>query len=127
VVHPDLAEDQLARAKREELMRAANRAYETGDETRLAAILSEWEESAEAVVGHDAAAELLRAVRRIAWAEGRTRQVEGEIAALKASDLHHLRAEVEAAETAGRDLLAEMAAAVEREVEQAQARLESLQ
>jgi hypothetical protein len=126
LIHPDLAEDEAARRKREALMAAANRAYETGDEARLASLLNEWEESPEAVVGHDAAAELLRAVRQIARVQDRIESVAREIAALRESDLDRLRIRVEAAEAAGRDLLAEMAAAVEPQIEQATARLEAL-
>ncbi len=126
VIHPDLAEDEESRAKRQELMAAANRAYETGDETRLAAILQEWEESPEAVSGQSAAADLLRAIRQIARVQERTRSREREIEALQTSDLYRLRTQVEQAEKAGRDLLAEMAAGIEPQVEEARARLEAL-
>src|SRR5262249_47295105 len=79
-IHPDLAEDEAARAKRQQLMAAANHAYETGDETRLVAILTEWEESPEAVAGHGAAADLLRAIRQIAGAQERIETIARELA-----------------------------------------------
>jgi hypothetical protein len=126
VIHPDLAESEETREKRQELMAAANHAYTTGDEERLAAILKEWQESPEAVSGHGPAAELLRAIRRIAAVEERIRAVERETDALEAGELDRLRREVETAEAAGRDLLREMAAAVEPEIAAARVRLQAL-
>jgi hypothetical protein len=41
-------------------MAEANAAYEKGDETRLHAILQEWESSSEAVKGDGVVAELVR-------------------------------------------------------------------
>jgi hypothetical protein len=119
VIHPDLAEDEEVRTRRQMLMAAANRAYETGDEAQLASILKEWEESSEAVVGHGSAAELLRAIRQIARVRERIAVLDGEIAALEAGELFSLRARVEEAEAAGRDLLAEMAAAVDLQIARA--------
>jgi hypothetical protein len=126
VIHPDQAEDEAARAKRQALMAAANRAYETGDESELASILREWEESPEAVSGQSAAAELLRAVRQVARVQARIAVVDGEIDALRAGELYQLRVQVERAEATGRDLLVEMAAAIEPLIEAARARLEGL-
>jgi hypothetical protein len=126
LIHPDLAEDEATRARRQELMTAANRAYETGDETQLASLLRQWEESPESVTGHNPAAELLRAVRQIARMRERIDAIDQEIAALEESDLYLLRLQVEAAEAGGRDLLAEMAAAVQPQVEQASATLAAL-
>jgi hypothetical protein len=126
LIHPDLAEDDRTRAKREELMAAANRAYRTGKEEELAAILRDWEESPEAVAGHDAAAELLRAVRQVAHVQERIETLDRQIEELKQSELYQLRLQVEGAEAAGRDLLAEMAAAVEPQIEAARTRLEAV-
>lgn len=126
VIHPDLAEDDAARARRQDLMAAANLAFETGDELRLSVLLREWEESPEAVAGHGLAADLLRAIRRIAHAEERLTAVEQEIAALQEGELHRLRERVEAAERSGRDLLAEMAAALEPRILEVRERLEAL-
>jgi hypothetical protein len=126
VIHPDMAEDEEMRARRQILMAAANRAYQTGDEEQLASVLKEWEESPEAVTGQGPAAELLRAIRQIARVQERIEGIDREIAALKESHLYHLRGQVETAETAGRDLLTEMAAAVEPQILQARARLDAL-
>jgi hypothetical protein len=127
VIHPDLAEDEEVRAKRQTLMAAANRAYLAGDEEGLASVLKEWEESPETVVGHGTAAELLRAIRQIARVQTRIEAIEQEIAALRDGELYRLRDRVEAAEAAGRDLLAEMAAALEPQIAAARARLAALE
>jgi hypothetical protein len=126
VIHPDHAEDEAARAKRQELMAAANRAYETGDESRLAALLQEWDDSPEAVTGHSPAAELLRAVRQVARAQERIEAVDREIAARRESELFLLREQVEREEAMGRDLLREMAAAIEPQLRERRALLETL-
>jgi len=53
-IHPDLAVDELDRARRQRLMADANRAYENGDEARLRVILEEYESSPESVIGEGA-------------------------------------------------------------------------
>lgn len=122
-IHPDLAEGDYARLKREELMAKANRAYQEGDSEKLRAILAEWEDSPESVKGEGAGAELVRLVRKIAQVEGRLRTIELEMAQLKQSDLYELKSKVEKAEIQGRNLLSEMAAKVEKEISNAKERL----
>jgi len=122
-IHPDLAEGDYARLKREELMAKANRAYQEGDREKLRAILAVWEDSPESVKGEGAGAELVRLVRKIAQVEGRLRTIELEMAQLKQSDLYELKSKVEKAEIQGRNLLSEMAAKVEKEISNAKERL----
>ena len=104
-------------------MAEANDAYAIGDETRLQAILHEWDTSPEAVKGDGVAAELLRAIRKIAQVEDRLRVIEAELAALKASDLYQLIAKVDEAVREGRDLLTEMAVRIDEQIATAKARL----
>lgn len=122
-VHPDLAEDDSERLKREELMAKANRAYQEGDTEKLRAILAEWEDSPESVKGKGAGAELVRLIRKIAQVENRLRMIEVEIVQLKKSDLYKLKKKVEEAEIQGRDLLSEMAAEVGGKISKAKERL----
>lgn len=122
-IHPDLAEGDYARLKREELMAKANRAYQEGDSEKLRAILAVWEDSPESVKGEGAGAELVRLVRKIAQVEGRLRTIELEMAQLKQSDLYELKSKVEKAEIQGRNLLSEMAAKVEKKISNAKERL----
>ncbi len=122
-VHPDLASDELDRARRERFMAEVNRAYERADLGALQALLREWEESPDAIKGEGVAVELVRVIRKMAWIQERLRAIETEIGELKASDRYHLRTEVENAEREGRDLLAERAVEVNQKIAAAQERL----
>lgn len=122
-IHPDLAEDESDRARRQRWMAEANRAYEEGDEARLQAILNEWKNSPESVKGDGAGAELVRVIRKIAQMELRLRAIETQIAQLKETDLYRLKEKVEEAEQQRRNLLAEMAATLSEQIKEAQKRL----
>ncbi len=125
-IHPDLATHEKERARRQELMAEANRAYEAGDEARLQAILREWESSAESIKGEGIGAELVRVIRKIAQVKERLRAIDSEIEALKNSDLYRLREKVEKAAQEGRDLLADMATRLDVEIADARQRLDEL-
>lgn len=122
-VHPDLATDEQERARRTRLMAEANSAYEEGDEARLQAILQEWESSPEAVKGEGPGAELVRVIRKIAQVRARLNAIEVEMTRLKGSPLCALKAKVEEVEAEGRDLLAEMTAALDRQIANAREEL----
>lgn len=122
-IHPDLATDEADRARRQKLMAEANQAYVEGDEARLQSILREWESSPESVKGEGVGAELIRVIRKVAQVEERLRVIKHEIADLKVSDLHQLKARVEEAENEGRELLAEMASQVKQQIAEARRRL----
>ena len=115
-IHPDLAEDDSERLKREELMAKANKSYQEADSEKLRAILAEWEDSPESVKGKGVGAELVRLIRKIAQVEDRLRTIELEMAQLKESDLYKLKKKVEEAEIQGRNLLSEMTEQVERKI-----------
>ena len=108
-VHPDLAIDDRERAKRNQVMTEANRAYADGDETRLRAIFNEWDTSPDAVTGEGIGAELVRIIRKIHQVERRLAGLEIEIATLNGSEWALLQTKAEAARMEGRDLLAQMA------------------
>ena len=122
-IHPDLANSEKERARRTQLMAEVNRAYEEGDEGRLEAILREWDSSPEAVRGKGPGAELIRAIRKIAQIEERLHSIESEIDQLNETDLFQLKEKVEVAATERRDLLAEMAAALDHEIADARGQL----
>lgn len=122
-VHPDLAADEEDRALRTRLMIEVNRAYEEGDEDRLRAIVREWEASPEAVTGDGPGFELVRAIRKIAQARARLSEIERDFERVKESPIYDLRVRVEEAESEGRDLLAEMVQALERETAEAKEEL----
>jgi len=122
-IHPDLTVDEKERSLREQLMTEANHAYQEGDEAKLRSILEKWESSPESVKGEGIPAELVRAIRKIAQVNKRLHIIEIEITELEKSDLHQLKTEAEKAEREGRDLLAEMASRVEKDISLAKKRL----
>jgi len=125
-IHPDLATDDDDRARRQRFMAEANQAYEEGNEIHLREILREWESSPDAIKGDGVAAELIRVIRRIAQVQERLRTIEATIDDLQSSDLYQLKCEVESAEAEERDLLAEMAARLDRQIADARKRLAGL-
>ena len=124
-IHPDLTSDRKDRAKRQQLMAEANKAYERGDEARLAKILTEYDCSPEVVEGEGAGAELVRTIRRVSQARSRLAEIEAELDDLVRSDLYQLKSRVEEAEKTGHDVFAEMAEKVEEQIALAKARLEA--
>lgn len=125
-IHPDLATDPEERARREDLMAAANRAYEQGNEQRLQAILNNWELSPDSVMGEGAAVELIRTIRKIAQSQRRLALIEQKLTALQKTELRQLQLKTHQAQRMGRDLLHEMAAKVDQQIAKAQARLNDL-
>jgi DnaJ-domain-containing protein 1 len=125
-VHPDLATDETDRAQRQELMAAANQAYEEADEERLMEILRQWQSSPESVKGEGIKAELIRLVRQISQSKGRLKRIEQEVDAVEQTELHQLKRQALAAEQSGQDLLAEMAVLLDAEITAAEKRLKKL-
>lgn len=115
-VHPDLTMDLADRAVRERLMSEANRAYELGDVACLRRILDEYETSPETVKGEGTGAELVRVIRKITQVKKRLNQIEKEVQRVAVSEMAKLRAKSEEYERRGRNLLAEMAAQMERQI-----------
>ena len=125
-IHPDLARDESTRDRRHTLMVEANRAYALGDEERLRVILQAWERSPEAVPGSDPEAMRLRLVRRIAQIEEQLETLESDLADLKDSPLWKLKAMVDEAAAAGKDLVREMVGRLKRDIMVATNRLDAL-
>jgi hypothetical protein len=124
-IHPDLTSDRLDRTKRQHLMAEANRAYERGDQQRLVRILTEYEHSPEAVEGEGPGAELIRVIRRVSQARSRLAEIEAEVQELLRSDLHQLKLRVDEAEKSGQDILKQMIAKVDQQIETVKHALES--
>jgi DnaJ-domain-containing protein 1 len=125
-IHPDLATDEADRARRQDLMAAANQAYEDADEDRLREILHQWQSSPEAVKGEGIGAELIRLLRQISQSRERLKSIEKEIEAVEQTELHQLKSQVIKAEQAGKDLFAEMAVQLDEQIAVAQQHLNQL-
>ncbi|MGA3075842.1 MAG: hypothetical protein ABSG56_19400 [Bryobacteraceae bacterium] len=125
-IHPDLATDPADRERRTRFMAEANRAYETGDAEALRRILDEFQDGADAVTGEGIGAELIRIIRQISLAKTRLSAIERELAALRKSEIALLKKQAEEMQEEGRDLLAELAAAVGEQIDRARKKYESL-
>lgn len=125
-VHPDLADTAEDRAIREELMKAANSAYEFADLEGLRRILESWESRPEAVRGDSIAEQLVRVIRKIAQLSARLATIELEIDRLVTSEMYELRS---AAADMGRpraDVFEEMATQVHHRISQIEDILSSI-
>lgn len=122
-IHPDLANDEQDRARRQFYMAEANEAYQKGDEERLEAILREWEISPESVKGDGVGAELIRVIRKIKLVEERLSAIEAEIEELEESELCQLKIKVEKAENEGGDFLGKMAKHLDEQIDLAKQKL----
>lgn len=123
-IHPDLTADDADRARRQELMAEANKAYQRSDEKGLGKILEKYESSPEAVQGDGAGAELIRVIRKLSQMKTRLGEIEIEVQRLSNSDLYLLKLQNDEAQAQGRDLLAEMAEKVRKRISDSKARLE---
>lgn len=122
-VHPDLSSDPEDRKTRQRLMAEANRAYEMGDLARLKLILEEYDTCPEAVQGEGVGAELIRVIRKITQVKRRLNEIELEAEQLLGSELAKLKTKAEEYGRQKRDLLAEMARQVEKDIAAASKRL----
>ena len=126
-IHPDLANDQQDRLRRQELMSQANQAYEDGDEELLKKILQSWENSPESIQGYDLAAQLIRTIRKIAQVNGRLKAIITEIELLKKTELYELNLSFfNLAKQEGRNLLTEIATILDAQIRDAQQKLQEL-
>jgi predicted nucleic acid-binding Zn-ribbon protein len=122
-IHPDLANDDHERFKRQELMATANLAYQEGDRGRLQKLLREWQLGPKTAKGLDIGAELIRLIRQIAYARQHIKELNKRINELRRSDIYRFRQRVDDGLQDGIDLLAEMAATVDLDIAKARKRL----
>ncbi|MBN2146537.1 MAG: hypothetical protein JW726_04075 [Anaerolineales bacterium] len=125
-MHPDLATNDAEQALRTQWMVAVNAAYQAGDDEKLRSLLEEWLNSPEAVQGEDICAELERLTRKVVQVEKRIHAIKVEIRRLKSTFAWDLRQRIQSAQALGKDLLEEMAAKTQRQINKKQSLLEEL-
>ena len=125
-IHPDLAGDDADRMRRQELMAAANQAYQAGDRSLLESLLSDREVEPDDTATHDVAQLLVKVIRQIAQVKQNISVVNRKIEELKVSDIYIFKQRVDEAMADGIDLLAEMAAKVKQKIAKARKRLSAL-
>jgi hypothetical protein len=126
LIHPDLANDEPDRLRRDEVMKQVNLAYERGDEEALRQILLQWQASPDAVEGGDVPAQLVRVIRKIAQVRRRLAEVGQQIERLRSCDSWQFKEQVAQAREAGRDLLSELAAELDTRIHAARRRLQEI-
>ena len=122
-IHPDLAQDDGQRQRRQELMAVANHAYSVGDRKVLEDIFFDWEQGPEPVSELDVALELVRVIREIARMQQNIHALGSQIEELKATDIYTFKIRADESLADGIDLLAEMAADLDIDIAKAKNRL----
>lgn len=126
VIHPDKAMDDKSRLLRTKLMAELNEAYAQKDVVRMQDILASWQASPDAVLGEGTIAELERVTRTIAQVSRRMAEIQVEISQIMASDLHVLMIRVRDADQNGRNMLKEMAEALDADIQAAREQILNL-
>lgn len=125
-IHPDFAKDDADRERRTRLMAQANDAYDRGDGDALQRILDDFDESGETIQGEGIGAELIRIIRQIHHAKKNIDAIDCELVTLHTSATYQLMQGSEHAKQDGRDLLAEIATALHRKIDDARGRCRKL-
>jgi hypothetical protein len=125
-VHPDLATESADLERRTRFMAEANRLYQAGDAEALQRILDEYQDGPDDVAGEGIGVELIRIIRQIRQARNRLSAIEQESATLRQSEIAQLKQQAQESEQQGRDLLAELATAVQEQIERARKEYDAL-
>jgi predicted nucleic acid-binding Zn-ribbon protein len=123
--HPDLTQDAAERAWRTEMMTAVNAAYAARSLVELQALTEKPDRSPSVETGTDE--QRLAALRdRLQQIQRRLREVEQEVRELTNSPTVQMNLDIKFAQRQGRDLLAEMAADVEKDLARKRVELDFL-
>lgn len=118
-IHPDFAMDENDRLHRTKVMAQVNEAYSLGDAAALQRLVEEFGNSPDSVCGEGIGAQLVRLIRQIHQAKKNIALIEETMESLRTSELAQLQQECEEAQKEGRDLFAELAAAVQHNIDRA--------
>ncbi len=123
--HPDLTQDAAERSWRTEIMAAVNAAYAARSLAELQALAQRPDRSPSAEIGTDE--QRLAALHdRLQQIQRRLREVEQEIRELTNSPTMQINLDAKLAQRQGRDLLAEMAADLEKDLTRKRVELDFL-
>jgi len=115
-IHPDKAIDASSRHVRTRLMARLNAAYAENDAQEMKNILTEWEQSPEAVEGDSSHAKLTRIKKRIDQMKRKILLIDDEILKIKLTDMYSLMIKAREFEAFDMDMLKELAQAVEDQI-----------
>ena len=125
-IHPDLADTDEERARRTELMAAANAAYAAGDEAALRRLWEDEHARPEAITGDDVGARLIRVLRKIAQVRRRSTELVELHEALQDDAMWTLFDTVRAKTSRGEDPLGATEADLRAKIRSARAQLAAL-
>ncbi|WP_018609634.1 J domain-containing protein [Uliginosibacterium gangwonense] len=125
LVHPDRADDDEDRNLRDDIMARINAAYRNNNGLVIESLIEEYQMRAE-TGEEDAATRLIRTIRTIARMREQIREIEAATITLRESELYRLQKIVLEAEAKGTDKLSELARGVERQISEAQLRLDRI-
>jgi hypothetical protein len=117
--HPDLASDDAERTYRTEMMTAVNDAYAARSLAELMALAKELEDYGQSVKAEkgETAVDMIKALEEeLTRCQRRLRQIDLDMQSLYTHPLVELSTEVKFGKQRGRDILAEMAEEVERQI-----------
>lgn len=114
--HPDLAEDEEDRKRREKFMKEANSAFAERSAERLQAVIDDWLAEEEPQEGGTSGEFIEKLRRKVKRAEQAVENARRELSELRRSDLYFLMKDSEMAEAEGRSLLDEMIDGLEAEI-----------
>lgn len=115
-IHPDLARDNDDATRRHKVMAEVNCAYETGDESRLQAVLDDWDGRADAEQVDDIGTRLIRLIRKIAQLEDHIHSIERVIAEVQRSSIYALFEKELVLKAECRNMMSEMASNINAQI-----------
>lgn len=125
-VHPDLATDEVEKARRTHLMSAASAAYAAGDESTLRRILDDEAVRPESIIGSDVGSRLVRVLRQVAQVRSRLGTLEQLRRELEIDPMWELFQSVYPRMTLGVDPLEETERKLRMQIRSARAQLAAL-
>ena len=108
-IHPDLAKDNDDAVQRHKAMAEVNCAYEAGDESRLQAVVDDWNSRPDVEHLDDVGTRLVRLIRKIAQLEDHIHRTDKTIADIKSSSMFALFEKEVALKAECRNMMSEMA------------------
>ena len=118
-VHPDLATDEMERARRHDVMSEATLAYRNNDERRLQWLIEHWQAECDPITDLGPGALWLKTNRQIAWLRYRIREMRHSLAQLHASGLAYIMEQDRQARLSGRNLILELRKLAQADIEAA--------
>ncbi len=124
LMHPDRATTEPERLRRNAMMAAVNKAYESGNQQAIEKLIIEFGQDPEAIGGGDVASRIVKAIRRIAQLRRRLSDIQQETEILQLTEIFQLKQTIEETDAMGGDPLGDLAQQLIQELSERRIRLE---